>query len=73
MTIHDRPVPVRTSSRTCFGIEWYASEEEALLAAKLKPGRINGGWYDGQYTGRDSGFDGVDPDTGDKLFAITVP
>ena len=67
----ERPVPIATESRICFGIEWYATEAEAETAAKLKPGRKNGGWYDGQSTGRDSGFD-FDRD-GVSYFAITVP
>jgi hypothetical protein len=67
----ERPVPIETDSRICFGIKWYATEAEAELAASQQPGRINGGWYDGQPTGRDSAFD-FERD-GVSYFAITVP
>jgi len=63
------PQPVKHSSRNSFGIDYYATEEEAEEAVRLAAGEVavNGGWYDGQRTCRDPG--------GDKpgLFAVIVP
>lgn len=67
--------PVKKSSRTCFGIEWYATRAEAIArsAFVVKRGdRVNGGYFHGQPCGRASWFDEVDHETGQCLFAVKV-
>jgi|TARA_R110000824_G_scaffold120382_5_gene275685 hypothetical protein len=67
--------PVKSDSRTCFGIEWFETEEEAEAFAKAiqkRGDRYNGGWCHGTACGRDYGFDHVDKETSKKLYAVTT-
>lgn len=67
------PEGVKSEGRICFGIVWYATEEEADLAAEIvrEHGRTyNGGWFHGMPCGRDRGFDYDDPELG-RLYAVT--
>ena len=62
------PTPVRSESRICFGLEWYATEEEAETAsaiARERDERYNGGYSHGMLCGRDASFDSA------GLFAVT--
>jgi hypothetical protein len=55
------PKPVRSEGRICFGINWYATEAEALEAAKAVRARgdtYNGGFFHGMPCGRAPEFDG---------------
>jgi len=64
--------PVKTESRTCFGIAWFATEAEADKAHEIvrKAGRTyNGGFFHGRLCGRDRAYDIVVD--GRKLFAVT--
>lgn len=67
--------PVKTDSRSCFGLEWYTTEAAAIKRAEqvdFYP--INGGWLDGVACGRAKQFDYIDPEQeGRKLFAVMVP
>lgn len=66
--------PVKQESRTCFGIEWYTTEEDAMMAdARVrKEGRTyNGGLYHGMPCGRDRQWDHFDQKLGTHLFAVT--
>jgi len=68
------PVPVKTDSRICFGIAWFASEEEANRYSQIVHKRgdtYNGGWYHGMACGRDRGFDYKDEQHG-QLYAVTT-
>lgn len=72
-TTIDQPIPVRKSSRTCFGIEWYATEAEAeTRAAQIRErgDRYNGGYYDGMPCGRDTSLDIIV--NGKTVYAVTV-
>ena len=69
------PTPVKRDSRICFGIHYFATEAEAEAAAAIVRERgdtYNGGFFDGMPCGRDSGFDHVDRETGEKVYAVTV-
>lgn len=71
----DYPTRVKHDSRICFGIDYFATKAEAEAAAAIVRKRgdtYNGGFFDGMPCGRDSGFDHADPDTGKKLYAVTV-
>jgi hypothetical protein len=49
-------------SRTCFGIEFYDSEEKAHIAhliSRMQGNTYNGGWFHGMACGRDKSFDYV--------------
>ena len=63
--------PIAREERICFGIAWYATEEDAK-AASLESARhnvYNGGWRDGEAYGRAPEFDReVD---GKKQYAVT--
>jgi hypothetical protein len=66
--MNKHPTPVRHESRICFGIDWYATEAEAMEADRL--GReagntYNGGFYHGMACGRDKTWDK------DGMFAVT--
>ena len=53
---------VRLDSRTCFGISFFLSEEEAqAYAAEVRERgeTYNGGWFHGMACGRDETFDYV--------------
>lgn len=68
------PVPVKQDGRICFGIDYYATEEDAQVAAAIvrEQGRTyNGGYFHGMPCGREEHRDYVDPETGKKLFAVT--
>lgn len=63
------PTPIETSSRTCFAIEWYATEAEAdeRAAQVVKQGETyNGGHFHGMPCGRDRGWDRP------GMFAVTT-
>lgn len=65
--------PVKRDSRTCFGISWFATEEEADEYAKSVREQgitYNGGFMHGLPCGRDTAFDYVDTEHG-RLFAVT--
>ena len=67
------PRPVRTESRTCFGISWFTSEADATAyaASVRKSGtRYNGGFMHGMPCGRDTTWDYTDKELG-PLFAVT--
>lgn len=69
------PTRVKHDSRICFGIDYFASEADAKAAAAIVRKRgdtYNGGFLDGMPCGRDSGFDHIDRDTGEKVYAVTV-
>lgn len=69
------PVPVKRDSRICFGIHYFATEADAKAAAAIVRKRgdtYNGGHFHGMPCGRDTGFDHVDRDTGEKVYAVTV-
>lgn len=68
------PTPIKTSSRTCFGIEWFATEAEATARSetvRARGDRVNGGFYDGMSCGRDVSFDFTD-NNGVRHYAVTV-
>jgi hypothetical protein len=68
------PVPVKTESRICFGIAWYATEAEAMEAdriGRMQGNTYNGGWFHGMPCGRDTTWDHVDQKTGQQLYAVT--
>lgn len=65
-------VPVKSSSRICFGIDYFTSEADAREYARTHKGAFNGGYRHGSPTGRDINFDHTDDVLG-KLFAVTVP
>lgn len=72
-TIAKLPIPVRSESRICFGIDWYATEAEANAASafvKSKGRTYNGGFYHGRPCGRDNSWD-VKDEAGNTLFAVT--
>lgn len=55
------PKPVRSESRICFGLEWYATLEEAEQVAAYARSRgetYNGGYMHGAPCGRRPEFDG---------------
>lgn len=67
--------PVKSDSRICFGIEWFATEEEAEAfgeEVRKRGDRYNGGWFHGMACGRDYSFDHVDKETSKKLYAVTT-
>lgn len=67
------PTPFKTEGRTCFGINFYLTEEEAQSAHKAVRERgdtYNGGFYDGMPCGRDTSFDRTED--GRQLFAVTT-
>ncbi|ATS92384.1 hypothetical protein DLP05_148 [Stenotrophomonas phage vB_SmaS_DLP_5] len=58
--------------RICFGLAWFASEEEAEEFGRLSAAvgnTINGGWFHGMTCGRSTQFDFVKE--GQKLFAAS--
>lgn len=70
-SIHE--LAVKTDSRTCFGIAYFKTEEEAMEIDKrvrAEKQQYNGGWFHGMACGRDKSFDYVDKDLG-KLYAVT--
>lgn len=69
------PTPIKKDSRICFGIHFFATEEEAKLASEIVQARgdtYNGGYYDGMKCGRDVGFDIRNEDGQVTHFAVTV-
>jgi len=63
---------VKTESRCCFGIRWFASEDDAAAFHKVVRERgleYNGGFFDGMPCGRDPSFDYEE--NGKKLYAVT--
>lgn len=68
------PVPVKSDSRTCFGIEFFLTEEDAAQYARMIRRRgdtYNGGFFDGKPCGREKQFDHDDKTLG-RLYAVTV-
>jgi hypothetical protein len=68
------PTPVKSEQRICFGIDWYASEEDAKIAAADVAARgrtYNGGYFDGMPCGRNKSFDMKDKAGVTVLFAVT--
>jgi hypothetical protein len=66
------PEPVKVDSRICFGIYYFASEDDAQRWAEAHKGSTyNGGWFHGMPCGRDKTWDHVDRDTGQQLYAVT--
>jgi hypothetical protein len=68
------PVPVKRDSRICFGISFFASEEDADrygAHVRERGDTYNGGWSHGAACGRDSSFDYDDAQHG-RLFAVTT-
>lgn len=71
---HHPVTPVKTDTRICFGIAYYATEAEAKQAdqvAREKFMTYNGGYFHGMACGRDKTWDHVDRDTGQQLYAVT--
>lgn len=69
------PEPVKSDMRICFGIAWFATEEDAELHSEhmKKTGRtVNGGFFHGMQCGRGQGkgFDYDDPEHG-RLYGST--
>ena len=67
------PTAVKRDSRTCFGISWFTSEEDATAysdAVRAAGRTYNGGFMHGLPLGRDRTWDYVDADLG-PLFAST--
>lgn len=62
-----------TSSRVCFEMTYYATEEEADRAGSRVTGTYNGGMFDGLPCGRKPDSDYTDKDTGRRYFAVTSP
>lgn len=68
------PEPVKTDSRSCFGIEFFRSEEEAQKFhehVRERGDTYNGGFFHGMRCGRDRSFDHDDPVLG-HLYAVTT-
>lgn len=68
------PKPVKRDSRTCFGIVWFATEDEAdeYAAGVRAEGQIyNGGFMHGLPCGRDAVWDCHDDALG-PLYAVTT-
>lgn len=67
------PTPVGQDSRTCFGILFFAAEDEAAAYSahvRASGQAYNGGFFDGMACGRDRAFDReVD---GQRQYAVTV-
>lgn len=69
------PKPVKVDSRTCFGISYYATEEDAERVGAYIAKRgdtYNGGWYHGMPCGRDASWDYTNKETNQKLYAVTT-
>jgi hypothetical protein len=67
------PKPVKTDSRICFSISYFASEADAAVYAAYVREQgydYNGGWFHGMPCGRESSRDYVDPVLG-PLYAVT--
>ena len=60
-------------SRICFGVIYYATEEEADRAGSRVTGTYNEGMFDGLPCGRKRDSDYTDKDTGQRYFAVTTP
>lgn len=68
------PTPVKTDSRICFGIKYFASEAEASQYAEWVKARqltYNGGFYHGMPCGRETVWDHIDKESGQQLYAVT--
>lgn len=68
------PTPVDHDSRISFGIDYFATEEEAEIAHSIVRERgdtANGGYFHGMPLGRDDAFDRL-TDEGVKLYAVKV-
>lgn len=66
------PMPVDVDVRICFGIAWYASEEDAELAdaeTRKRGNTYNGGYFHGMNCGREGSWDRVRE--GVKQYAVT--
>lgn len=66
------PTPVETDVRICFGIKWFATEQEAMQQDAIERdagSTYNGGWFHGMPCGRDPSFDKIVD--GRKLYAVT--
>ena len=61
------------SSRICFEMIYYLTEEEADRAGSRVTGTYNGGWFDGLPCGRKPDSDYTDPETGQRYYAVTSP
>lgn len=64
---------VKTEGRTCFGLDWYDDEAEAVRegAKNRASGQtVNGGFLDGMPCDRTPEFDYDDKDTGKRLYAV---
>ena len=69
------PESIKSDSRICFGIEYFATEEDAKVYAKHVRERgdtYNGGYFHGMQCGRETRFDHVDTETGQQLYAVTT-
>jgi hypothetical protein len=71
----EAPNRVKYEGRGCFGLEFYATIEEARARAR-EVQRIgltyNGGMFHGKPCGRETQFDHTDPETGQALFAVSI-
>ncbi len=66
--------PVKTDSRICFGISYFATQEEAAEYAdevRRRGTTYNGGYFHGMPCGRSGQFDHKDRETGRMLYAVT--
>lgn len=67
------PQPVRSESRICFGVSYFATEADAATYAAYVRSRgqtYNGGYFHGAPCGREPSRDFIDPVHG-QLFAVT--
>jgi hypothetical protein len=69
------PTPIKHDSRSCYGVVWFATEEEATIYGNYIRERgdtYNGGFYDGMPCGRDTGMDLRDADGTKVAYAVTT-
>lgn len=68
------PTPIKSESRICFGIAYFATEQDATRYAahvRQRGDTYNGGYFDGMPCGRDQAFDHTDATHG-RLYAVTT-
>jgi hypothetical protein len=67
-----KDAPYSTSSRNCFGVEWYTDELGAEVRGfEVRNHHVNGGFLHGQKCGRAPSFDHYAGAA--RLFAVVVP
>ena len=66
-----KPTRIDHESRISFGIDWYATEEDALIASAQTHSTYNGGYMHGVSCGRDKTWDRKDEDGNVTAWAVT--